>query len=83
MASLIRVVGIRNAKPELEDGRYLVKRAVGEKVVVAADIFVDGHDALSAVVCEERLRLLLTFPMRVASHVPIQGIRADSCNASS
>jgi hypothetical protein len=75
-------VVIRNAKPELEDGRYLVKRAVSE-MVVAADISVDGHEALSAVVCEERLRLLLTFPMQVASHVPIQGMRADSCNASS
>jgi Domain of unknown function (DUF3416) len=82
MASLIGAVVIRNAKPELEDRRYLVKRAVSEKVV-EADIFVDGHEALSAVVCEERLRLLLTFPMQVAWHVPIRGIRADSCNASS
>jgi Domain of unknown function (DUF3416) len=82
MASLIRAVVIRNPKPEPEDGRYLVKRAVSE-MVVAADISVDGHEALSAVVCEERPRLLLTFPMQVASHVPIQGIRADSCNASS
>lgn len=82
MASLIWAVVIRNAKPELEDGRYLVKRAVS-KMLVEADIFVDGQEALSAVVCEERRRLLLTFPMQVASHVPIQGIRADSSNASS
>jgi hypothetical protein len=44
MASLIRAVVIRNAKPELEDRRYVVKRAVREKVV-EADIFVDGHEA--------------------------------------
>jgi len=41
MASLIRAVVIRNPKPEPEDGRYLVKRAVSE-MVVAADISVDG-----------------------------------------
>ena len=42
-----RVV-IENVKPQIEGGRFPVKRAVGEKVVVTADIFSDGHDTVSA-----------------------------------
>jgi starch synthase (maltosyl-transferring) len=44
-----RVV-IENIRPQVEGGRYPVKRTVGEKVVVTADIHGDGHDALGAVV---------------------------------
>ncbi len=36
--------------PELGDGRYPVKREVGEVLEVWADILKDGHDALAAVV---------------------------------
>jgi starch synthase (maltosyl-transferring) len=43
-----RVV-ISGVTPEIEGGRFPVKRTVGEKLVVEADIFVDGHDLLSAV----------------------------------
>ena len=35
--------------PEVDGGRFPVKRSVGETVVVEADIFADGHDVLSAV----------------------------------
>lgn len=42
-----RVV-IENVKPEINGGRFPVKRVVGEKVIVTADIFSDGHDAVSA-----------------------------------
>jgi starch synthase (maltosyl-transferring) len=44
-----RVV-IRGVKPELECGRFAIKRVVGETVVVEADIFADGHDAITALV---------------------------------
>ncbi|HEX9446225.1 MAG TPA: alpha-1,4-glucan--maltose-1-phosphate maltosyltransferase [Candidatus Binatia bacterium] len=40
---------IENVKPEIDGGRFAVKRTVGEKVAVEADIFADGHDLLSAV----------------------------------
>jgi starch synthase (maltosyl-transferring) len=36
--------------PELEDGRYPVKREVGDVVEVWADILRDGHDLIAAVV---------------------------------
>jgi starch synthase (maltosyl-transferring) len=44
-----RVV-IRGVEPEIECGRFSVKRTIGEDVVVEADIFTDGHDSISAVV---------------------------------
>ena len=43
-----RVV-IEAVVPEVDSGRFPAKRTVGEKVVVEADIFADGHDALSCV----------------------------------
>jgi starch synthase (maltosyl-transferring) len=39
---------IENVKPEIDAGRFPIKRVVGEKVVVLADIFGDGHDSVSA-----------------------------------
>ncbi len=42
-----RVV-IGNVRPEIDCGVYPIKRVVGEKVIVEADIFSDGHDAVSA-----------------------------------
>ncbi len=43
-----RVV-IEKVTPEIDGGRFPVKRIVGDKVIVEADIFADGHDVLSAV----------------------------------
>ncbi|MGH7181505.1 MAG: maltotransferase domain-containing protein, partial [Nitrospiraceae bacterium] len=42
-----RVV-IEGVRPEIDGGRFPIKRTVGETVVVEADVFTDGHDALSA-----------------------------------
>src|SRR5258708_22056698 len=44
-----RRVVIEGVSPEINEGRFPAKRAVGEKVTVEADIFADGHDALAAV----------------------------------
>jgi starch synthase (maltosyl-transferring) len=44
-----RVV-IRGVRPELECGRFPIKRTVGETVEVHADVFADGHDQIAAVV---------------------------------
>lgn len=44
-------VWIENVKPQIDCGRFPVKRTVGETVRVSADIFTDGHDALQAVMC--------------------------------
>ncbi len=45
-----RVV-IAAVRPVVDAGRYAVKRTIGEPLVVEADIIVDGHDQLRAVVC--------------------------------
>jgi starch synthase (maltosyl-transferring) len=41
-----RVV-IDRVRPEIDGGRFAIKRTVGEKVTVEADVLTDGHDALS------------------------------------
>jgi starch synthase (maltosyl-transferring) len=38
---------IEGVTPEIDAGRYPIKRIVGEQTVVEADILADGHDALS------------------------------------
>ncbi|MDP3039062.1 MAG: DUF3416 domain-containing protein, partial [Deltaproteobacteria bacterium] len=49
-----RRVIIEGVKPEIDGGRFSIKRVVGEKVVVEADIFTDGHDALSCILLYRR-----------------------------
>ncbi|MBW9054589.1 alpha-1,4-glucan--maltose-1-phosphate maltosyltransferase [Rhizobium mesosinicum] len=41
-------IAIEKVAPAVDDGRFPIKRIVGETVVVEADIFADGHDLLSA-----------------------------------
>src|ERR1041385_8940538 len=43
-----RSVVIENVTPELDSGRYAVKREVGETLVVQADLFKEGHDLFAA-----------------------------------
>ena len=43
-----RVV-IERMQPQIDDGRFPVKRTVGEALVVSADVFADGHDRLAGV----------------------------------
>src|SRR5712691_4483140 len=41
---------VKDVQPQIDCGRYPVKRVVGEEVVVSATIFRDGHDVLGAAV---------------------------------
>jgi starch synthase (maltosyl-transferring) len=41
-------VTIESVLPQVDCGRFPIKRAVGERVAVTADIFADGHDVLAA-----------------------------------
>jgi starch synthase (maltosyl-transferring) len=43
----LRRVVIANVAPEIEGGRYAIKRTPGEVVSVEADVFLDGHDELA------------------------------------
>ncbi len=44
----LRTIVIEAVYPELDGGRYPVKRIVGETFEVWADIFAEGHDVLAA-----------------------------------
>lgn len=46
----LRTIAIERPSPEIDDGRFAVKRVVGDEVVVEVDIFKDGHELLCAAV---------------------------------
>lgn len=41
-------IAIENIAPCVDQGRFPVKRTIGESIRVQADIFMDGHDCLAA-----------------------------------
>lgn len=45
-----RRVQIEGISPEIDGGRFPIKRTVGEKVHVEVDLFTDGHDAIAGVI---------------------------------
>src|SRR5579871_5270442 len=40
---------IQNVSPQLDSGRHPIQRTTGQRVIVEADIFADGHDTIAAV----------------------------------
>jgi starch synthase (maltosyl-transferring) len=42
-----RRVIVEHVRPEVDGGRFPIKRIVGDRLVVEADVFVDGHDKLA------------------------------------
>jgi starch synthase (maltosyl-transferring) len=51
--ALHRVV-IERVEPEVDGGRFAIKRTIGEEVRVRADIYADGHDLLGAMLLFRR-----------------------------
>jgi starch synthase (maltosyl-transferring) len=45
-----RYIVIERVSPELDCGRYAVKREVGDRLAVEGDIFKEGHDAIAAAI---------------------------------
>jgi starch synthase (maltosyl-transferring) len=60
-----RRVVIEAVEPEIDCGRFPIKRTVGEKVVVEADVFADGHDSIRCLLLyrKEADRLWTEIPM--------------------
>ena len=54
LAEGIGRVIIEGVQPEIDGGRFPIKRTVGESVEVEADIFTDGHDIVSAILLYRR-----------------------------
>jgi starch synthase (maltosyl-transferring) len=69
-----RVV-IESVDPEIDGGRYAVKRIIGDSVIVEADVFADGHDHVAA-------RLLFRFDQNSEwASVPMQPLGNDRWQA--
>src|SRR5689334_7776082 len=49
-----RRVIVERIEPEIDGGRFPIKRTVGETVDVSATIFADGHDVVAAVLRDRR-----------------------------
>jgi starch synthase (maltosyl-transferring) len=45
---------VEGLSPQVDDGQFPIKRTVGDRVVVEADAFVDGHDAVSVKLLHRR-----------------------------
>ncbi len=73
-----RVV-IEHVQPEIDAGRFPIKRTVGEPVVVTADIHVDGHDILAAVVA---VRTLDAQQRGAWIEIPMRALGNDGWEAS-
>ncbi|HEX5476433.1 MAG TPA: alpha-1,4-glucan--maltose-1-phosphate maltosyltransferase, partial [Burkholderiales bacterium] len=67
---------VESVRPEVDCGRYPVKRVLGEEVRVEADVFADGHDEVS---CELVFRLL---GEKAWQSVPMQFLGNDHWSAS-
>lgn len=46
MQNQTRII-IENVKPQLDGGAFFIKRIVGQKVMITANVFADGHDVLA------------------------------------
>jgi starch synthase (maltosyl-transferring) len=51
---LIRRVVVENVYPEVDGGRFPIKRVIGEPVIVSADVHADGHDKIAAALLYRR-----------------------------
>jgi starch synthase (maltosyl-transferring) len=69
-----RVV-IERVRPEISGGRFPIKRIAGETVQVSADLFADGHHALSAHLLYQRA------PDGVWTAIPMQPLGNDRWTA--
>ncbi|MEJ2720356.1 MAG: alpha-1,4-glucan--maltose-1-phosphate maltosyltransferase [bacterium] len=56
MAEERKRVVVEHVKPQVDFGRFPVKRVVGDHVIVEADVFAEGHDLLNCVVLFRRAK---------------------------
>jgi starch synthase (maltosyl-transferring) len=64
---------VEHVRPRIDDGRFPIKRTVGESVAVAARIFADGHDLIAAVL---RSRSVPGFGIRDSGRAGVDEIPA-------
>ena len=79
-----RVV-IERLQPQIDGGRFPIKRTVGEQVSVTVDMFADGHDLLAGVLKYRRVpagRPAAADPAQPWTEVPLIPLDNDSWGAS-
>jgi starch synthase (maltosyl-transferring) len=74
--SHLRRVIVEGVYPEVDAGRFPIKRVVGETVVVNADVHADGHDTLAAALLYRKQGA------RAWTEVPMQPLGNDRWTAS-
>ncbi len=72
---LLRRVVIEGVEPQVDAGRFPIKRVTGDAVVVSADVHADGHDVIAASVLYRRAG------DETWNHVPMQAIENDRWQA--
>jgi starch synthase (maltosyl-transferring) len=70
---------VERVSPEIDAGRFPIKRTVGEEVDVNADLFADGHDLIAGVL---RYRHLATSGDGEWREVPLRLIENDRWGAT-
>jgi len=68
---------VEHVRPEIDGGRFPIKRTPGEPVVVTADVFADGHDLLAGV-----LKYRIAGRESEWTEVPLSALDNDSWTAS-
>ncbi|HWT64468.1 MAG TPA: alpha-1,4-glucan--maltose-1-phosphate maltosyltransferase [Terracidiphilus sp.] len=71
-----RRVQIEGITPQVDGGRFAVKRTVGDQVRVEADLFTDGHDAIRASLLARRASTAKW------TEIPMQALGNDRWTAS-
>ncbi len=63
-------VAIEHVQPELDGGRYPIKRVVGDTILVEADLFADGHDVVGGLLRyrHERREYWLEMPLTLLTN---------------
>jgi len=78
---LARVV-IEHVQPQVDGGRFPIKRTVGEEIHVSADVFADGHDQLAAVLKHRHIAHAPHAGATRWNEVPLTSFGNDSWGAS-
>ena len=73
---------VERVQPEIDAGRFPIKRTIGERVAVTVDAFADGHDLIAGVL---QYRRVADLPQQGAPHwteIPLEPTGNDAWGAS-
>ncbi|MFH1761051.1 MAG: maltotransferase domain-containing protein, partial [bacterium] len=67
---------IEKIAPEIDHGRFPIKRIIGENILVQADIFTHGHDEIAAILLyrHESSKKWRETPMKLLNNDRLEGV---------